>query len=116
LNIVQIEQELSQEPEGSFLSLVNLNEHSLGACTVTGVSPVWEMHPDTEELFVVLKGEMEMILLENDGPQSYRAPAGSTFVVPQGIWHKPGAPSGATFLFMTPGQSLHSEAEDPRSA
>ena len=72
------------------------------------------MHPDTDELFIVRDGEVEIILLQGENPQSYRASSGSAFVVPKGVWHKPAAPSGATFLFMTPGQSLHSDAEDPR--
>ncbi len=114
MNVVDIRARLAAEPEGSFLDLAQFNGQSLGACTVTGVSPVWEMHPDTDELFVVLDGEMEIVLLEDDGEVTYRAPAGSTFVVPQGIWHRPGAPNGASFLYHTPGQSLHSDRKDPR--
>ena len=57
---------------------------------------------------------MEITLLEADAARKYLAPAGSAFVVPQGVWHKPGAPDGATFFYHTPGESLHSDKEDPR--
>ena len=68
----------------------------------------------TDEFFYVMEGEVTMELLSGDTPEHIVAPAGSSFVVPKGIWHKPGAPSGARFIFFTPGQSLHSEADDPR--
>lgn len=89
------------------------NEKSFGTCGMTGVSPGWEMHPDTDEFFYVIEGVVEITLLE-DQPRHYVAPAGSSFVVPRGIWHKPGAPKGAKFIYFTPGQSLYSEKEDPR--
>jgi quercetin dioxygenase-like cupin family protein len=71
------------------------------------------MHPDTDEFFYVIEGTVEITLLE-DEPRHYTAPAGSSFVVPSGIWHNPGAPEGAKFIYFTPGQSLYSESEDPR--
>ena len=105
---------LSDNPEGSFLEFSHFNQHSFGTCGITGVSPVWEMHPDTDEFFYVISGCVKITLLEDDGPEHHVAPAGSSFVVPRGIWHKPGAPEGAKFIYFTPGQSLHSDSEDPR--
>ena len=56
------------------------------------------------------------LILTTDGGQVERSVlAGATLVVPQGLWHKPTAPGGAKFIYMTPGQSLHSDAADPRS-
>lgn len=104
---------LADNPEGSFLEFSKLNDKSFGTCGMKGVSPGWEMHPDTDEFFYVLEGTVEITLLERE-PQHYVAPAGSSFVVPRGIWHKPGAPQGAKFIYFTPGQSLYSEEEDPR--
>ena len=114
MNVTNVLSELDASPEGSFLNLCDFNEHNVGACSISGVSPFWEMHPDTDELFYVLDGEFEITLLQEDGPAKYTAPAGSVFVVPRGIWHKPAAPGGAKFLYLTPGTSLHSDAEDPR--
>ena len=105
---------LADNPEGSFLEFSPFNGKSFGTCSVTGVSPGWEMHPDTDEFFYIIEGDVEITLLEESGPKLYKAPSGSSFVVPKGIWHKPGAPSGAKFIYFTPGESLYSEADDPR--
>lgn len=105
---------LAAHPAGTFLNLVEVNGHNPGACDISGVSRVWEMHPDTDELFYILEGRCEMNVLEDDGPVDYQAEADSTFVVPRGLWHKPGAPDDCKFLYLTPGESLHSDAEDTR--
>lgn len=106
--------ELSKHPEGTFLSLMDFNSDSIGACCITGESPVWEMHPDTDEMFYVLEGELEIVLLLESGESKVTIKSGSVFVVPQSIWHKPMAPNGVKFMFFTPGKSLHSDADDPR--
>ncbi len=116
MDIKNILRELEKEPQGTFLNVAKFNDRNVGACSVTGISPVWEMHPDTDELFYIIAGEVSFTLLEDTGEKNYQAGAGSVFVVPKGIWHKPGAPDGATFLYFTPGQSLHSDADDPRSS
>lgn len=116
MEVKNVVEELSRHPEGTFLDLVEFNGNSFGAFSITGVSPVWEMHPDTDEFFHVLEGETRFILLEESGEQEYVALAGSVFVVPKGIWHKPGAPQGAKIFYFTPGQSLHSHAADPRQS
>ena len=115
MQIKNVLDELSAVPAETFLDLAEMNGHKIGACNVSGVSPVWEMHPDTDELFYVLEGEFVMTLLMQDGPTEHVAPAGTVFVVPQGIWHKPAAPGGAKFLYLTPGESLHSDKDDPLS-
>lgn len=114
MQIVDVLAKLASSPEGSFLNTVELNGHHFGCCDITGVSPVWEMHPDTEEYFYIIEGEFELTLLTEDSREHHVASAGSTFVVPKGLWHKPAAPSGAKFIYFTPGQTQHSEAEDPR--
>ena len=105
---------LKENPEGSFLEFASLNGKSFGTCDLTGKNPGWEMHPDTDEFFYIIEGEVEITLLDEGGPHHHFAPAGTSFVVPRGIWHKPEAPNGAKFIFFTPGQSLQSEADDPR--
>lgn len=105
---------LATAAEGTFLSITDFNNHSVSACDITGTSPVWEMHPDTDEFFCILAGDFEITLLCESSAEHHVAVAGSTFVVPKGVWHKPSAPHGAKFLFITPGESLHSDAHDPR--
>ena len=116
MEVKDIQAILAASPEGTFLDLAEFNDHAFGACSITGISPVWEMHPDTDEFFHILEGEAEITLLEESGEKHYVAPAGSVFVVPKGIWHKPAAPNGARFIYFTPGQSLHSDADDPRAS
>ena len=113
MNTVDVLKFLSEHPDGSFLKLADFNGQSFGTCSITGVSPGWEMHPDTDEFFYVIEGSLEMTLLR-DQQESCSANSGSVMVVPKGVWHKPGAPDGAKFLYYTPGQSLYSEKEDPR--
>ena len=115
MEIKNIYAQLAAQPEGSFLDVVAFNGSHVSACSITGVSPVWEMHPDTDEWFYILEGEFEITLLEGEIPQHVVAEAGSTFVVPKGIWHKPGAPRGSKFMYFTPGQTLHSDQDDPRN-
>ncbi|MDJ0749529.1 MAG: cupin domain-containing protein [Woeseiaceae bacterium] len=114
MDVNDILSELAAVPEGTFLDVVRFNDHHIGACSITGVSPVWEMHPDTDEFFFIIEGIFEVTVLTETGVEHRLAPAGSTLVIPRGLWHKPAAPQGAKFLYLTPGQSLHSEAEDPR--
>lgn len=116
MKVKDIREQLASVPEGTFLDVVGFNQHHVGACSITGVSPVWEMHPDTDEFFYIIEGTFEVTVLTQTGTEHLIAPAGSTLVVPRGLWHKPAAPNGAKFLYLTPGQSLHSEAEDPREA
>lgn len=104
---------LKEHGEGKFLDIVTFNGNNFGACDLVGVSPVWEIHPDTDEFFYVLEGQFEITLLQGNETHHQVVTAGSVFVVPQGVWHKPGAPGGAKFLCFTPGRSLHSDEERP---
>ena len=114
MEVTNIPRLLSDNPEGSFLEFSHFNQRTFGTCNFTGVAPGWEMHPDTDEFFYVISGCVEITLLKDSGPEHYVAPAGCSFVVPRSIWHKPGAPNGAKFIYFTPGQSLFSESDDPR--
>lgn len=115
MHVIDLLKTLAEHPEGSFINTVEFNGYHFGVSDITGVSPVWEMHPDTDEYFYVIEGEFELVLLTEAGAETHTAKSGCSFVVPKGLWHKPGAPKGAKFIYFTPGQSLHSEAEDPRT-
>ncbi len=115
MEIVNILSLLKEHPEGSFLEFASFNGKLFGTCDITGKNPGWEMHPDTDEFFYIIEGEAEITLLDEGGPHHHAAPAGTSFVVPRGVWHKPEAPNGAKFIFFTPGESLQSDADDPRS-
>ncbi|MCG8609693.1 MAG: cupin domain-containing protein [Pseudomonadales bacterium] len=115
MNVFNIIEELSKHPKGTFLNLHKFNDHHIGVCDISGESPVWEMHPDTDEFFYILEGQFEIVLLDGSETPKFSVSAGSSFVVPKGIWHKPAAPDGCKFIHFTPGESLHSELADPRT-
>lgn len=115
MQVKDVNEELSKHPAGTFLDLLKFNNSYIGACDITGISPVWEMHPDTDEFFYILEGQFEITLFDCETPSKHIVNSGSSFVVPMGIWHKPGAPNGCKFMHFTPGRSLHSEADDPRA-
>lgn len=48
---------------------------------------VWHSHADTDEVFVVVDGEMTLHFRDGDVPLR----AGEMFVVPKGVEHKPSA-------------------------
>ncbi len=114
MKVKNLQQEISSQPEGTFIDLLPFNQHHFGALNIKGISPVWEMHPDTDEFFYVLEGEAEFVLLEQQGEVKYQIKEGSVFSVPKGVWHKPGSPNGMKIMYFTPGESLHSDADDPR--
>lgn len=80
-----------------------------------GPSP-WEMHPDCDELLHVLEGEIQVEILPADGGESTLVvvKSGWFLVVPTGCWHRQTITEKARELYVTPGQTLHSGAADPR--
>ncbi|MEB3212566.1 MAG: cupin domain-containing protein [Leptolyngbyaceae bacterium] len=59
---------------------------------------VWHHHPDTDEVFIVLDGEM--MIEFRDGNVSMKA--GDLYVVPKGIEHKPVAASECQVMLIEP--------------
>jgi hypothetical protein len=60
LNVTDVFGEIAANPEESFLNRCDFSEHNVGACSISGDSPIWTMHPDTDELFYILDGEFEI--------------------------------------------------------
>ena len=59
----------------------------------------WHAHPDTDDFFLVLAGELE-IDVEHGGTVHLRA--GQLFVVPRGVRHRPRATKEAHLLLIEP--------------
>jgi mannose-6-phosphate isomerase-like protein (cupin superfamily) len=59
---------------------------------------VWHDHKDTDEVFIVLDGEMTLHLRDRD--VSLRK--GEMFVVPQGVEHKPAAAKECHLMLVEP--------------
>lgn len=60
-------------------------------------------HPDTDELFLVLDGELTIRM--DDGEVTLRA--GELFVVPRGVVHQPVSPEGAQVLLIEPSSTVN---------
>lgn len=43
MEVKNVFSELASKPEGSFLDVVQFNGGTVGACSITGTSPVWEL-------------------------------------------------------------------------
>lgn len=59
---------------------------------------VWHAHPDTDDLFVVLDGELTIELRDGE----VRLGPGDLYVVPRGVEHRPRSDGGASLLLVEP--------------
>ncbi|WP_309646460.1 cupin domain-containing protein [Phenylobacterium sp.] len=75
----------------------------LTAMTGEGDWPQWEMHPEGDEILILLEGRLTMIL-DRDGRESrVEMTPGATLVVPKGAWHRAVDQQGVRMLFVTYG-------------
>lgn len=77
--------------------LTSVNDYDVKVVKLHGEF-VWHTHPDTDELFLVLSGELTIQLRDRDvvlGPQD-------TFVVPRGVEHCPKAVNEVEALLFEP--------------
>ena len=86
------------------------NENDIRVVRVEGEF-VWHSHPETDDLFLVLTGELDIELRDRTvtlGP-------GELFVVPRGVEHRPAARRGeVTMLLIEPTGTLNTG--DPATA
>ena len=59
---------------------------------------IWHRHDDTDELFMVIEGKMQIALRD----RMLDLQEGELIVIPQGIDHKPICPEECTVLLMEP--------------
>ena len=64
---------------------------------------VWHSHPETDEVFITLEGEM--IIEFRDGKVKLKA--GEMFVVPKGVEHKPFAESECKIMVVEPAGTIN---------
>jgi mannose-6-phosphate isomerase-like protein (cupin superfamily) len=66
--------------------------------------PHWEMHPQGEEVLVLLEGSLHLTFEHPDGRRETLEPEpGATIVVPRGVWHRAERQQGVRMLFITYG-------------
>ncbi len=66
----------------------------------------WERHPHGEELVILLRGSVEMLLEQGDGRVTCvrLAEPGQFVSVPRGAWHTAHPEGPCAMLFITPGR------------
>ncbi|MFK8014926.1 MAG: cupin [Gammaproteobacteria bacterium] len=73
---------------------------------------MWECHPAGDELVVLLTGSVTFVLREGTTDRSCALTAAGQFViVPRGIWHTARTSTGATVMFVTPGEGTRNAAQ-----
>jgi quercetin dioxygenase-like cupin family protein len=102
--------------EVEFTTLFEFNRGAVGVFWAgDGVSP-WERHPTDEELIYVIEGRVTLEVLTADGSVDVPVTEGSAFVVPRNHWHRHKHDGVVKEMYVTPGPSEVSFAEDPRLA
>lgn len=77
--------------------MASINDYDMKVVKLQGKF-VWHTHPDTDELFLVLGGELTIQLRDRDvvlGPHD-------VFVVPKGVEHCPKAPEEVQVVLFEP--------------
>ena len=64
---------------------------------------VWHKHDDTDEVFIVLDGEMSILFLDG----AVFLGKGDMFVVPKGIEHKPSAETECRVMLVEPAGTVN---------
>ena len=70
--------------------VTTLNDYDVKVVKVLGEF-VWHTHPDTDELFLVLSGELTIGLREDGVEREVVLGPNDVFVVPRGVEHRPRA-------------------------
>ena len=77
--------------------IAQLNDYQVKIVKLLGEF-VWHRHPDTDELFLCLAGELTIELPET----AVHLRAGELFVVPKGVEHRPRAHAECSVLLIEP--------------
>jgi len=82
--------------------VAELNDYQFKIVRIEG-DFVWHDHPETDEAFIVLEGELRIDF--RDGAVSLRQ--GEMFVVPKGVEHKPFAAKEVKLMLIEPRGTLN---------
>ena len=77
--------------------IAKMNDYQFKLAKVEGEF-VWHDHPDTDEVFVVIEGSLNIEF--RDGMVSLES--GEMFVIPKGVEHKPSASSECKIMLIEP--------------
>jgi len=82
--------------------IAQLNDYHLKIAKIQGEF-VWHSHPETDEVFLVVEGSLDIHLREGD----LHLNAGELCVIPQGVEHKPAADQECQILMVEPAGTLN---------
>jgi mannose-6-phosphate isomerase-like protein (cupin superfamily) len=82
--------------------VAQMNDYHFKLAKVQG-DFVWHRHADTDEVFIVLDGEMTIHLRQGD----VRLKAGEMYVVPRGVEHKPEAVRECRIMLVEPAGTVN---------
>ena len=82
--------------------IAQMNDYHFKVAKVQGEF-VWHEHPETDEVFIVLKGQLEIQLRE----ASVLLDEGEMYVVPKGVEHKPIARDECHILLVEPAGTIN---------
>lgn len=82
--------------------IAQLNDYHFKVARVQG-DFVWHSHPETDEVFMVIEGEM--VICFRDGQVTLKT--GEMYVVPKGVEHKPYAQNECKILLVEPAGTVN---------
>ncbi len=101
--VINIKQKLAQfSDQWSPKIVAQMNDYHFKLVKLEGEF-VWHRHADTDEVFLVLDGELTIVLRDRE----VRLKAGEMFVVPKGAEHKPIADSECSVMLIEPAGTIN---------
>jgi mannose-6-phosphate isomerase-like protein (cupin superfamily) len=85
--------------------LATVNDWAVKIAKVRG-DHVWHAHADTDEVFVVLSGTLDIRLRSPRGEDVVRLGPHDVHVVPRGVEHRPSSADGAVLMLVEPADTL----------
>ena len=82
--------------------IAQMNDYHIKIAKIQGEF-VWHSHPETDEVFIVVQGEMQIAF--RDGTAALKE--GEMLVVPKGVEHKPIAEKECHILMVEPAGTLN---------
>ena len=76
--------------------------------------PTWEVHPAGDEFVILVAGDVDLVLANEQGDDTIRMTEPGTFaIVPRNTWHTARIRRHSVMMFITPGQgTINSEKPD----
>jgi mannose-6-phosphate isomerase-like protein (cupin superfamily) len=85
--------------------LATVNDWAVKIAKVRG-DHVWHAHADTDEVFIILSGELDIARRDPDGETVVRLGPRDVHVVPRGVEHRPRSADGAVIILVEPADTL----------